>query len=57
MSDTELERFTKMLKKMKAKRARKVDIQGVEDRIKFLNKGKRNAVSPHRENHSAQKSR
>ena len=43
MSDTELERFTKMLKKMKARRARKVDIQGVEDRIKFLNKGKRNA--------------
>ncbi len=57
MSDTELERFTKMLKKMKARRARKVDIQGVEDRIKFLNKGKPNAVSPHRKNHSAQKSR
>ncbi len=41
---SELARFIKMLEKMKARRARKVDIQGVEDRIKFLNKGRRNAV-------------
>ncbi len=35
-NDSELTRFTKELKRLKAKRARKVDIQGVEDRIKFI---------------------
>ncbi len=32
----ELKWFTKELKRLKAKKSRKVDIQGVEDRIKFI---------------------
>ena len=33
---TELEQWEKKLRSLKAKRARKVDITGVEDRIKYI---------------------
>ena len=53
MAKSELERFSEELEKLKAKKEKmkpkddfapiNLEIRGVSDRVKFLNKGKRNA--------------
>ncbi|KKK51800.1 hypothetical protein LCGC14_3111320 [marine sediment metagenome] len=53
MAKSELERFSKKLEKLKAEKEKmkpkddfapiNLEIRGVSDRVKFLNKGKRNA--------------